>query len=190
MLNWLGVPREDNGMVERRFEVIRDGAAVPGALWTPSAQTGRAPLVLLGHGATQHKTHPGFLRRKDMFTGVATVAIDAPVHGDRGGLTSPEDPRFAASVSAPDSHDSMIADWHATIDALEAEEIADPGRLGYWGMSLGAFYGLPLVAAEPRIKVAALGLAGLSGPWVSQMLTDPRRSGIASAPTLRASLVR
>lgn len=58
MLNWLGAPSEDNSVVERRFEVIRDGAAIPGVLWTPAERTGPGPLVLLGHGGTQHKVHP------------------------------------------------------------------------------------------------------------------------------------
>ena len=38
------------------------------------------------------------------------------------------------------------------------------GPLGYYGLSMGTIYGAPLVAAEPRIKVAVLGLMGISGP--------------------------
>lgn len=174
MLNWLGAPSEDNGAVERRFEVIRDGAAIPGALWTPAAQTGPGPLVLLGHGGFGHKAHPLILKERDGFAGVATVAIDGPVHGDRGGVSGPDDPRLAAAVSDPSIHVAMVADWQATIDALVAEGVADAERLGYMGLSMGAIFGIPLVAAEPRIKVAALGLCGLSGPRANTYLTPDR----------------
>jgi hypothetical protein len=33
--------------------------------------------------------------------------------------------------------------------------------VGYWGLSLGTFFGIPFVASEPRIKAAVFGLAGL-----------------------------
>jgi dienelactone hydrolase len=32
--------------------------------------------------------------------------------------------------------------------------------VGYWGVSLGSIIGLPLAAAEPRIRAAVVGLAG------------------------------
>jgi hypothetical protein len=32
--------------------------------------------------------------------------------------------------------------------------------VGYWGVSMGTRYGVPLVAAEPRIRAAVLGLFG------------------------------
>lgn len=174
MLNWLGTPSEDNGVVERRFEVIRDGAAIPGALWTPADQTEPGPLVLLGHGGLGHKAHPFILDERDGFAGVATAAIDGPVHGDRGGLSDRDDPRLAAAASDPSTHAAMVADWQATIDALVAEEVADTERIGYWGLSMGTIFGIPLVAAEPRIKVAALGLCGLSGPSATLWLTGDR----------------
>src|SRR5262249_11827021 len=34
------------------------------------------------------------------------------------------------------------------------------GPVGYWGVSMGANIGVPLLAAEPRIGAAVLGLAG------------------------------
>jgi hypothetical protein len=32
--------------------------------------------------------------------------------------------------------------------------------MGFWGVSMGSAIGIPLVAAEPRIRAAVLGLAG------------------------------
>ena len=37
------------------------------------------------------------------------------------------------------------------------------GPLGYWGLSMGTLFGVPFVAAEPRVQVAVLGLMGLAG---------------------------
>ena len=173
MLNWRAPGSRVDGWTERDFDVDRDGESVPGTLWTPATRSAPGPVVLLGHGASQHRRHPDFLKRQRLFGAVATVAIDAPVHGDRGGVTSPADPRIAESIAKPGSLDSMTADWQSVIGALEAEGIAAPGQFGYFGMSLGALYGAPLVAEEPRIRVAALGLAGLSGPWWGHTLPDP-----------------
>jgi len=43
-----------------------------------------------------------------------------------------------------------------------------PGPVGFWGISQGARVGLPLLAAEPRITAAVLGLA--DGPVASAPL--------------------
>jgi len=45
---------------------------------------------------------------------------------------------------------------------------AHPDPVGFWGLSQGARVGLPLLAAEPRIKAAVLGLA--DGPVASARL--------------------
>ena len=55
----------------------------------------------------------------------------------------------------------MTADWHAALDAIVPE--ADAGAVGYWGLSMGTVYGLPLASGEPRIEAAVLGLMGIDG---------------------------
>ena len=47
-----------------------------------------------------------------------------------------------------------------------------PGPVGWWGLSMGTILGLPVVAAEPRISVAVLGLMGLTGPSKDRLRTD------------------
>jgi dienelactone hydrolase len=68
----------------------------------------------------------------------------------------------------------MVREWKALLDRLEAEpELGGGGPFGYWGVSMGCRYGIPLVATEPRIRAAVLGLFGL--------LPDPAfRAAVAS----------
>ncbi len=169
-------------VVDRGFALEVDGRRVPGVLWTPVGASGRRPLVLFGHGASRHKrvdhvvALAGALVRRH---GFAAAAIDGPGHGDRradGGLDRLKVfGEFPAEWSRPGSTDDMVADWKATLDALrDLEEVGD-GPVGYWGLSMGTIYGLPFVAAEPRVQAAVLGLMGLVGPTRDRLAEDARR---------------
>jgi dienelactone hydrolase len=48
------------------------------------------------------------------------------------------------------------------LDALPATS----DRLGFWGVSMGSAIGIPLVAAEPRVRAAVLGLIGATDALV------------------------
>jgi hypothetical protein len=168
--------RTVEGITERLFTVAgAGGRSVPGVLWTaPGASSGR-PLVLLGHGGSGHKLSPNVLAHRDYFTGehgLATACIDAPAHGDRGGVSAITDPAYAAMWRTPGVVDDMNADWSAALDGLLALGEFDAERVGYYGLSLGTMFGLPFVASEPRIRVAVLGLCGLRG-------SSMERAGIA-----------
>ena len=158
-----------NGVVERRFH-LND---VPGVSWSPAGD-GAGPLVLLAHGGGQHKLAPGLVSRAHSFvtrTGFAVVAIDAPGHGDRP--KTEDDVRFANGlrerIAAGESVGPHIAqyntalaaravpEWRAVLDALPH---VDRRRVGFWGVSMGTAIGVPLLAVEPRIGAAVLGLAG------------------------------
>ncbi len=163
-----------NGVSERHFTL--DG--IPGVLWLPANVTGDRPLVLLGHGGGQHKSAPGVVARAHRFVsarGFAAAAIDAPGHGDRP--TTERDQRFAAHlrerITAGEPVGSLVADynaalaaqavpeWRHTLDALQTlAGIGSDGPVGFWGVALGSGIGVPLVAAEPRITAAVLGLVG------------------------------
>lgn len=172
----------ERGVVETGFEFEHDACTVPGILWRPHGATEPTALVLLGHGGTQHKRTPnilGLARRFVRHLGVAAVALDAPGHGDRivdgeafearrldleRRVTSKRGSASEARTTRPFVDvERAVAEWSAVIDLLESESLVLDGRLGYWGVSMGTVIGLPLVAAEPRVTCAVLGLMGLGG---------------------------
>ncbi|HUY64713.1 MAG TPA: hypothetical protein VMV14_09405 [Acidimicrobiales bacterium] len=168
------------GVRERRFDVHRHERVVPAMLWTPATGTGPRPLVLIGHGSAQTKSTlyvTALARTLVRHYDVAALAIDGPVHGDRRADGGP-DPSVMfvefAHLWQSDAAmtDDMVADWRATLDAVWALPDIDGGPVGYWGLSMGTIIGLPLVAAEPRITVAVLGLMGVIGPSAERLAAD------------------
>ena len=53
----------------------------------------------------------------------------------------------------------MSREWKALLDELDGTDLAG-SSYGYWGVSMGARNGIPLVANEPRISAAVFGLFG------------------------------
>ncbi len=177
---FIGEPSGERGVSERDF-VIRAGTRdVPGVLWTPlrtheGAEDSR-PLVLLGHGGGGHKRQPyltSLARRIVRHLGYAAAAIDGPLHGDRAKLLGSDLPDPSQRRWWRESYtDEMIEDWQATIDALQKLDGVGIAGVGYWGLSMGTIFGLPLVAAEPRVQVAVLGLMGGLGPTGKRLQRD------------------
>lgn len=163
-MDW-GTSVTNKGVTERDFTLTCGERRVPGVLWTPEKARSSTPLVLIGHGGSGHKREDHLVslaRRFVRHNGIAAATIDGPVHGDRK-------PEGSEGVSLGEQRrrligdgvaDSMVDDWKATLDALQKVEGIGVGRVGYWGLSMGTIFGLPLVAAEPRIEVAVLGLMG------------------------------
>jgi dienelactone hydrolase len=169
-----------DGITERRFDLKAGGETVPGLHWLPQEQAGPHPTVLIGHGGTQHKRVPnvlGLARQLVTGLGYGVVALDAPGHGDRmtdeeraqaeafraarqaGGPLPPlaAERRARMAAVAP----QVVGEWQALLDGLRADANSADGPFGYWGVSMGTSFGIPLLAAEPRITAAVLGLNAL-----------------------------
>ena len=164
----IGEPAVGKGVLEQRFDTTCEGRTVPSILWRPETVEGSTPVVLLGHGGTLHKRADYILAIARWLAGrhgIASVSIDGPVHGDRRAPgSSPESifEDFVAAWKRPEVVDETIRDFQAALHAVESE--LDVGAVGYFGFSMGTMIGVPLVAAEPRITAAVL---GLMGPWGS-----------------------
>ncbi|MEI6701554.1 MAG: dienelactone hydrolase family protein [Actinomycetota bacterium] len=181
MVTWLeDVTAKD--LRTRSFELVVGERTVPGLLWTPPAGAPAGPLVLVGHGASGSKSQ-GYVvalaRGLVRMAGMAVCAIDGPVHGQRrlDGVEGGPLPFLQFSqvwANDPTVTDAMVDDWRAVLEALSLLPEVDEHRVGYWGLSMGTILGLPLVAAEPRISAAVLGLMGLAGPTVERLRADAR----------------
>ncbi|HLI67429.1 MAG TPA: hypothetical protein VKU90_13795 [Caulobacteraceae bacterium] len=172
---------EDGGVVRRSFELTVDGETVPAVIWAPEGAKGPRPLMLMGHGGSQHKKTPTLAARARGYArkfGYATLAIDAPGHGDRisreeaVALARDVGARVRGETAAPMDPDRMrqmlrrsskaVPEWKAALDAAQSFDfVGSEGPVGYWGVSMGTAIGVPFVASEPRITAAIFGLAGL-----------------------------
>jgi pimeloyl-ACP methyl ester carboxylesterase len=180
------------GVAERLFELEVAGDRVPGVLWSSPDASGGRPLVLMGHGGSQHKRVETLVARAHRYVtrlGFAVAAIDAPGHGERA--SEEERARRIASIQRrmaerrgpdPDMAREMAAraakavpEWQATLDALGTlDEVGPHGPVGYWGVSMGTMIGVPFVASEPRITAAVFGLSGLA-PGATAMAEAAKR---------------
>ena len=171
-----------DGVLQREFDLEVAGETVPCVVWSPRDARGPRSLVCMGHGGSQHKKTPGIRSRAVDYArqyGWATLAIDAPGHGDRisreqaAALARDVGARVTGRADAPafdaqllkamaERHRKAIAEWKAALDATLALDFVGPqSAIGYWGVSMGTAIGVPFVAAEPRIRCAVFGLAGL-----------------------------
>lgn len=182
---------DDQG-VRRVTLSIPAAEPVPAVAWLPA----RPPkaTVLLGHGGAMHKTAPAVVRLAHHVTkqaGYAVVAIDAPLHGARipvaeRGMT-PLERRAHMGLSAWRARNAAatgqaVADWRATLDAVRRWEAIGETPVGYLGLSMGTRFGIPFVAAEPRVTAAVFGLFGHSPESGEPAFGDAARS--LSVPVL------
>lgn len=171
-----------DGVTRQEFVLEVGGDRVPGCIWAPEGASGPRPLILLGHGGSQHKKVANITAAAMTYAqnlGIASVAIDAPKHGDRVSREQAESMRAAAAeagLRARDGEqgtrrpmrdsaavaDKAVAEWKATLDAVQELDFVGKGQpVGYWGVSMGTRFGVPFVADEPRITCAIFGLFGV-----------------------------
>jgi len=157
--------------------------AVTGALWLPGTHDERTPLILCGHGASGDRYQAPIPHLAERFLkerGFATLAIDGPVHGLRqvgpGGREA-----LAEEMQRTGFIEDMVDDWLLAFDTVASEKAIGNGALGYFGLSMGTIFGLPLLAeAKNRgltFNASTLGLAGTIGvgDYVGERLEQAAR---------------
>lgn len=172
-------------MTEVLFSVERAGHQVPAFAWLPTGRR-QAPVVLLGHGGSGHKSidrHHRLARRLVDGAGVACLSIDGPYHGDRAVPgDGPLDYQERVVAEGPAAvHDRMTQDWLTVLAAAAERWALDGDSVGYLGLSMGSRYGLEVCAAlGTRLQVAMIGTFGLAAD-------DPMMVAMAADGLLRAS---
>ncbi len=190
------------GVIEREIEVEVAGDIVPSVLWTPSLDVTPRALIAMGHGGSQHKKcqsiYTRALRYAKMFSW-ATLAIDAPKHGERISAEEAalEQAKTLARVRGEPNAPALsvedkikyldtltsqaVPEWKVVLDVvLDSHIISNETPIAYWGVSQGSSIGIPLLAADKRFKCAVLGLAHLhpkhdSLRLAAQQITIPLR---------------
>jgi len=140
----------------------------PALLFVPPGDHDRLPLVLLGHGAHLSKDDPvmqilakGFCRNVP----AAVAVMDCPGHGERRDPGVGDDifeADIARRLSDPANYSQVRDDWMAVERAARAADASVTGATGYAGFSMGAMFGLTIVADMPSVVSAVFALGGLT----------------------------
>ena len=135
-----------------------NGVSVPALLQLPD-NAEPVPAALLLHGLTSRKEVLAHTVGSTLLRyGVASLAIDLPLHGKR------DDPRPAGSIRNPLE---MMAHWRQALREamlatgyLSARREVDGRRLGVVGYSLGSQIAVATAAGEKRITAVVLAAGG------------------------------
>jgi len=179
--------QEDGGVVKRSFRLYSRSDVVTGNLWISKKQETNAPLVLLGHGAS-HSAESDYIEKLALALvrsyGFMAAALDAPGHGRRrSDPTAPPGLVMAEFIARWSSERKQLEDLYVKehqefLDALTSTSPYAPASVGWWGMSLATILGLAFIAQESRVRVAAIGLAGISGPTKESMALAATKVGV------------
>lgn len=157
------------------FEMDGSIRRITGALWQPLELAIDSPIVLMGHGASGDRYQapiPHLANRLVAEVNAVVLALDGPVHGLR--FVSPGGREALATEMQREGFvQDMTTDWLEAYAAVCAELRVGQGRKGYFGLSMGTFFGLPLLASELSFDVAVIGLAGTTRagrPLASKLL--------------------
>lgn len=165
-------PTKSRGFTSFRFSIKGSEERVPGILTIPESVTEKPPVLLLLHGMGGRKEELQAVAAMASLAGYATVAIDAPLHGERkvdGKAIIDPDPRLTRQHWI-----NAIIDWRRTIDYLQTRNDIDSKRLVILGTSMGGMMGSLLAGAEERVSAAAILIAG--GDWMALLKGSSHKS--------------
>ena len=160
---------DPGGYSTEEFSFERDDQRlVTGALWRPDEPVYTETLMAFGHGASgdRYQLPIPYLAHRFARAGITAVSMDGPVHGLRqigpGGRDAlGEEMRRESFV------DDMVDDWDAAIELVQSHMEMEIDRFGYFGLSMGSIFGIPMLAGRARSEkvttAATLGLLGTTG---------------------------
>lgn len=154
----------------RRIEAVElSGARVPSILLRPDLDA-RVPAVLLLHGYSSSKERlSNTMGRSLAMRGIASLAIDLPLHGAR------DDAMIDEARSNPlgllKHWRTALAEAKDAITWLAENAVVDSTRIGVAGYSLGSYVALQTAASDKRVKCVIVAAGGdlPETPWTGMM---------------------
>ena len=155
---------------EWRVDLDLAGARVPGVLMLPGAARAGAVVAEArpGHGVPGAVLLHGYASRKELMVdtvgrallrhGIASLAIDLPLHGDREGPLQ-EQARFNPLLLVRQWR-LALAETTAAVRLLGEVGGVDRGRLALVGYSMGAYVAVMAAAEEPAARAVVLAAGG------------------------------
>jgi dienelactone hydrolase len=180
----------ESPFIRHAFELDSDGGEpIPAILQLPRT-TGHVPGVVLLHGFSSRKERMAdSIGRTLLRRGIASVAIDLPLHGTRdGGLESLS---LRNPLDVVQKWRLAVREARAAVRYLSTQSAIDPRRLGIAGYSLGAYLALIVASDDQLLRTVALAAGGdlpEATPFAALVRTfaDPRKAvrGLAGRPLL------
>jgi pimeloyl-ACP methyl ester carboxylesterase len=141
--------------------------APPTLLFTPPGGDASLPLILVGHGAHLSKDDPEMQVLAKAFCCIpaAVALMDCPGHGERRAPDVTDDlfdREVGRRLSDPQNYARVRDDWNAVESAARVVETRIAGKTGYAGFSMGAIFGLSIVADLPSVAAAVFALGGIT----------------------------
>lgn len=154
---------------EWRVEMELAGARVPGVLLVPGGQRGEPPATARGaHGVPAAVLLHGYASRKELMAdtvggallrrGIASLAIDLPLHGDRDGPLQQQARYYPLQLVR--QWRLALAETTAAVRLLGEVPGVDRGRLALVGYSMGAYVAVMAAAEEPAARAVVLAAGG------------------------------
>ena len=139
----------------------------------------RVPAVLLLHGYSSSKERlADTMGRALAARGIASLAIDLPLHGSRDDAIIEE--ARSDPLGLVQHWKRALAEANAAIDWLSAHNAVDAHCLAVAGYSLGSYVALQTAAAQERVGAIIIAAGGdlPATPWTSivRVISDPVRS--------------
>jgi uncharacterized protein len=165
--------------IRRRSQTIDlSGAQVPSILLMPDTDQ-RVPCALLLHGFSSSKERlSDTIGRALAVRGIASLAIDLPLHGSRDDALLEEARRNPLGLIQ--HWTTAVAEANAAIGWLSTQDEINQGQLTATGYSLGSYVALQVAAANAQVASVIVAAGGdlPATPWSSMVRTmsDPVRS--------------
>jgi uncharacterized protein len=150
--------RAIRGGTRMTLELPLVGQMVPAILLLP-ADVARPPAALLLHGYGSRKEQMAdAVGRALLEHGIASLAIDLPLHGER---------ERTVEIDAVRNPLVLVSQWRialaecgAALEWMAEEETLDGNRLALAGYSMGSFIGVMVAASSDHVKALVLAAGG------------------------------